>query len=316
MAHRTLVTCALPYANGPVHLGHMVEHVQTDIYVRALRSTGEDVTFLCADDTHGTPIELNARKQGVTPEEFVGRWFAEHQADFADFHVKFDHYSSTNSDENRQFAELIYLRAKEAGFIETRDVEQAYDEKAQRFLPDRFIKGTCPNCGTAEQYGDACEKCGATYGPKELKDPRSVITGEAPVWRKSPHLFFKLSKQLDFLKGVISKPGLHAPGAGHPTGPVLREGPVGLGHQPRRAVLRLRHPRRDEQVLLRLARRPHRLHLDRRAVGQEDRQGQGRARLLGQGCRRAHRPRHRQGHRLLPLPLLAGGARGRAAQAA
>ncbi len=212
MTHRTLVTCALPYANGPIHLGHMVEHIQTDVYVRALRSTGEDVVFLCADDTHGTPIELNAQKEGVTPEAFVERWWTEHTKVFSDFGVSFDHYSSTNSDENRHFAELIYGRAKEKGFIEKRDVEQAFDEKANRFLPDRFIKGTCPNCKTPDQYGDACEKCGATYGPKELIDPKSAITGEPPVWKKSPHLFFQLAKQGDFLKATLLREDFMHPG--------------------------------------------------------------------------------------------------------
>jgi methionyl-tRNA synthetase len=212
VTRRTLVTCALPYANGPIHLGHMVEHIQADIYVRALRSAGEDVVFLCADDTHGTPIELNAQKQGVSPALFVERWWLDHQRDFADFGVVYDHYSSTNSDENRRYAELIYTRAKEAGFIERRDVEQAFDEKAQRFLPDRFIKGGCPNCGADDQYGDACEKCGATYGPRELRDPRSAITGETPVWKSSPHLFFLLSRQRDFLRETMARPGFMHPG--------------------------------------------------------------------------------------------------------
>ena len=207
----TLITCALPYANGPIHLGHMVEHIQTDIYVRFLRSCGEDVVFLCADDTHGTPIELNAQKQGVTPEAFIGQWHVEHQRDFSDFDVKFDTFHSTHSPENRQWAELIYNRLKDAGMIARRDVEQAFDPKANRFLPDRFIRGTCPNCNTADQYGDACEKCGATYGPKELKDPKSVITGEAPVWKSSAHLFFTLSKQEAFLKETLASSAFIAP---------------------------------------------------------------------------------------------------------
>ncbi len=206
MSQRTLVTCALPYANGPIHLGHMVEHIQTDIWVRFLRSCGEEVLFLCADDTHGTPIELNAAKLGMKPEEFVARFHVEHQKDFADFDVKFDYFHSTNSPENKHYAELIYGRLKDAGLIARRDVEQAYDEKAERFLPDRFIRGTCPNCKTPDQYGDACEHCGANYGPKELIEPRSAISGEAPVWKNSLHLFFQLPKMGAYLQELIADP--------------------------------------------------------------------------------------------------------------
>ena len=204
---KTLVTCALPYANGPIHLGHMVEHIQTDIFVRFLRSQGEQVVFLCADDTHGTAIEISAEKQGITPEKFIEQVSIDHQAVFRDFQVSFDLYSSTNSPENRQYAELIYNRAKEAGFIGEKDVEQAFDETANRFLADRFIKGECPNCGTKDQYGDACEKCSATYGPKELKNPYSVLSGKTPVWKTSKHLFFKLPKHEAFLKEQLAKPG-------------------------------------------------------------------------------------------------------------
>ncbi len=207
MPSKTLVTCALPYANGPIHLGHMVEHIQTDIFVRYLRSKGEHVVFLCADDTHGTAIEISAAKQGVTPEQFIAGVSVDHQAVFRDFQVSFDHYSSTNSEENRQYAELIYNRAKDAGFIGTRDVEQAFDETANRFLADRFIKGECPNCGAKDQYGDACEKCNATYGPKELKNPYSVLSGKTPVWKRSKHLFFQLPKREAFLKAQLAKPG-------------------------------------------------------------------------------------------------------------
>ncbi len=212
MSKRTLVTCALPYANGPIHLGHMVEHIQTDIWVRFLRSCGEEVLFLCADDTHGTPIELNAAKAKVTPEEFVARFSVEHQKDFADFDVKFDAYHSTNSAENKHYVELIYGRLKDAGLIGRKDVEQAYDEKAQRFLPDRFIRGTCPNCKTPDQYGDACEKCGANYGPKELIDPKSAISGLPPVWKSSPHLFFQLPKMKEYLQELIADPKFMNPG--------------------------------------------------------------------------------------------------------
>ncbi len=206
MSVSTLVTCALPYANGPIHLGHMVEHIQTDVYVRALRSAGESVAFLCADDTHGTPIELRAQAEGVAPEVVIERWSKEHQRDFKDFDISFDAYGSTNSPDNKRFAELIYGRLKEAGSIERREIEQAYDDKAQRFLPDRFIRGTCPNCNSADQYGDACEKCGATYTPRELKDARSAVSGAPLVWRTSAHLFFKLSAHEAFLKSVLADP--------------------------------------------------------------------------------------------------------------
>jgi methionyl-tRNA synthetase len=212
LSKRTLVTCALPYANGPIHLGHMVEHIQTDIWVRFLRSCGEDVLFLCADDTHGTPVELNAAKQGLTPEEFVARFHVEHQKDFADFDVKFDSFHSTNSPENKHYAELIYGRLKDAGLIDRKDVAQAYDEQAQRFLPDRFILGTCPHCKSPDQYSDACEKCGATYGPKELIDPKSAISGQPPVWKSSVHLFFQLPKMKEYLQDLIRDPKFMNPG--------------------------------------------------------------------------------------------------------
>jgi methionyl-tRNA synthetase len=209
----TIVTCALPYANGAIHLGHMVEHIQTDIFVRYLRSAGEDVAFLCADDTHGSPIELSALKAGVTPEEFVGRWSVEHQRDFKDFQISFDHYGSTNSDENKKYAEMVYLRAKEAGSIARKDIEQPYDEKSNRWLSDRFIRGTCPNCKSPDQYGDACEKCNATYNPKELIDARSSISGEPLQWKPSSHLFFSLGKHEAFLKEAMARPGFMNAGA-------------------------------------------------------------------------------------------------------
>jgi methionyl-tRNA synthetase len=206
-ANKTLVTCALPYANGAIHLGHMVEHIQTDIYVRFLRSMGRTVIFLCADDTHGAPIELSAMKAGVTPEAFVAQWAIEHQQVFADFHISFDHYGSTNSAENKHYAELVYTRAKAAGFIARKEIEQPFDAKAGRWLSDRFIRGTCPNCHSPDQYGDACEKCNATYTPKELTDAKSAISGEPLTWKKSEHLFFQLSKDTDFLRSQIATPG-------------------------------------------------------------------------------------------------------------
>ncbi|QRK07810.1 methionine--tRNA ligase [Archangium violaceum] len=206
MAERILVTSALPYANGPIHLGHMVEYIQTDIYVRFQRSCGKDVVYFCADDTHGTPIELNAAKHGLKPEEFIARFYEAHQADFREFGVQFDYFHSTNSPENKHYAELIYGRLKEHGDIEKRDVEQAYCEVDKRFLPDRFIKGTCPNCKAADQYGDACEKCGKAYAPTDLIEPRCALCNTPPVRRKSPHLFFKLSNHAGFLQETLRKP--------------------------------------------------------------------------------------------------------------
>ncbi|MBX5482583.1 MAG: methionine--tRNA ligase [Myxococcaceae bacterium] len=212
MAERILVTSALPYANGPVHIGHALEYIQTDIWVRYLKSAGRDVIYLCADDTHGTPIELNAAKQGLRPEEFVGRFFEQHQADLGGLDVQFDCFWSTNSDENRRYAELIYGRLKEAGDIARRNVEQTYCETDKRFLPDRFVKGTCPNCKSPDQYGDVCEKCGKTYAPTDLIDPRCVLCGTAPVRKSSEHLFFTLSKHADYLRELISSPEFLNPG--------------------------------------------------------------------------------------------------------
>ena len=168
MPGKTLVTSALPYANGPLHLGHMVEFVQTDVFVRFLRSCGEDVLYVCADDTHGTPIELNAAKQGLKPEEFVARFYESHQRDLREFDIGLDSFWSTNSPENRHYAELVYSRLKEQGDIDRREVEQAYCPTDKRFLPDRFIRGLCPNCNSPDQYGDVCEKCGKTYNPTDL----------------------------------------------------------------------------------------------------------------------------------------------------
>ncbi|MCP3101873.1 methionine--tRNA ligase [Myxococcus sp. K15C18031901] len=212
MAERILVTSALPYANGPIHIGHAVEYIQTDIYVRFLRSCGRDVVYFCADDTHGTPIELNAAKQGLKPEQFIARFQEEHQKDFHDLDVRFDSFHSTNSPENRHYAELIYGRLKEKGDIDRRSIEQTYCEKDKRFLPDRFIKGTCPNCKSPDQYGDVCEKCGKAYSPTDLIDPRCALCGTPPVRKSSDHLFFKLSRHADFLQALLRKPGFLHPG--------------------------------------------------------------------------------------------------------
>jgi methionyl-tRNA synthetase len=195
-----VVTSALPYANGPIHIGHMLEYVQTDIWVRFQKLRGHECIFVCADDAHGTPIMLRAQAEGISPEELIERMHREHLQDFTDFGVAFDNYYSTHSDENRYFAETIYTRLRDAGHIRTRVISQAYDPKAEMFLPDRFIKGDCPNCGTADQYGDNCENCGATYAPTDLKNPVSVVSGETPIEKDSEQYFFKLEDFEEMLK--------------------------------------------------------------------------------------------------------------------
>ncbi len=188
-----LVTSALPYANGPIHLGHLVEYIQTDIWVRFQKSRGHDCVYVCADDAHGTPIMLRASQEGIEPEQLIERIGTEHRADFAGFHVGFDNYHSTHSDENRELAEQVYRAHHAAGHITTRTITQAFDPEKQMFLPDRFIRGECPRCGTPDQYGDNCEACGATYSPTELKNPRSAISGATPVEKESLHYFFRLA---------------------------------------------------------------------------------------------------------------------------
>jgi methionyl-tRNA synthetase len=198
-----LVTSALPYANGSIHLGHLVEYIQTDIWVRFQKMLGHDCTYVCADDAHGTPIMLRAQQEGIEPEQLIERMNAEHQADFSAFHIAFDNYYSTHSDENREFAEQIYTRLREGGHIDRRTISQYYDPEKEMFLPDRFIKGTCPKCGAEDQYGDNCEVCGATYDAGELKNPRSVISGATPVEKESEHYFFKLSDFTGMLHGYF-----------------------------------------------------------------------------------------------------------------
>ncbi|MBN1206027.1 MAG: methionine--tRNA ligase [Myxococcaceae bacterium] len=212
MAEKILVTSALPYANGPIHIGHLVEYIQTDIYVRFLRSCGKDVLYFCADDTHGTPIELNAAKQGLKPEEFVARFYELHKKDFEDFGISVDWFHSTHSPENRHYSEYIYGQLQAKGDIERRDIEQTYCERDKRFLPDRFIRGTCPNCKAPEQYGDACEKCGKAYSPTDLIEPKCALCGTPPVRKHSAHLFFKLSRHEAFLRELLKRPGFLHPG--------------------------------------------------------------------------------------------------------
>lgn len=197
---RILITSALPYANGPIHLGHLVEYIQTDIWARFQRARGNEVYYVCADDAHGTPIMLKARAEGITPEALIERVGQEHREDFAGFLIGFDHYHSTHSEENRYFAETIYTRLRAGGHIAVRTIEQAYDPEARMFLPDRFIKGGCPKCGAPDQYGDSCEVCGATYAPTDLIHPVSAISGATPVLKDSEHYFFQLSDFQDFLR--------------------------------------------------------------------------------------------------------------------
>ncbi|TDB05665.1 methionine--tRNA ligase [Halomonas marinisediminis] len=201
---KILVTSALPYANGAIHLGHLLEYIQTDIWVRFQKSRGQQCHYVCADDAHGTAIMLRAEQEGITPEALIERVSREHQADFATFGVAFDNYHSTHSEENRYFSELIYTRLRDKGHIATRDIEQMYDPVKGLFLADRFIKGTCPSCKSDDQYGDNCEACGATYTPAELIDPVSAISGATPEVRSSTHYFFKLPDFADFMHGWIN----------------------------------------------------------------------------------------------------------------
>jgi methionyl-tRNA synthetase len=192
MSRNILVTSALPYANGSIHLGHLVEYIQTDIWARFQKMRGHNCTYVCADDAHGTAIMLRARQEGITPEELIARVSEEHQQDFAGFHIGFDNYHSTHSEENRFFANTIYERNRDAGNIHSKFITQAYDPIENIFLPDRFIKGECPKCGAPDQYGDNCENCGASYNPADLKNPRSVVSGATPIEKESEHYFFKL----------------------------------------------------------------------------------------------------------------------------
>lgn len=214
MSRTALVTNALPYANGPLHLGHLVGYIQGDIWVRARRMRGDTVHFVCADDTHGTPIMLAAEKAGVTPEAFIAGIQASHERDFAAFGVAFDHYDSTNSAANRELTEQFYQRLDAGGHISRRTVAQFYDPAKGMFLPDRYIKGICPNCGSADQYGDNCEVCGATYAPTDLKEPKSILSGSTPEIRDSEHYFFEVGRfdafLRDWLAGDVALPGVKA----------------------------------------------------------------------------------------------------------
>ncbi|EJK2115437.1 methionine--tRNA ligase [Vibrio navarrensis] len=197
---KLLVTCALPYANGSIHLGHMLEHIQADIWVRYQRLRGNIVNFICADDAHGTPIMLKAQQMGMSPEEMIAAVNVEHQKDFAGFDISFDNYHSTHSDENRELASHIYLQLKKNGFISSRTISQLFDPEKEMFLPDRFVKGTCPKCKSEDQYGDNCDACGETYSPTELINPKSAVSGATPVMKDSEHFFFDLPQFESMLK--------------------------------------------------------------------------------------------------------------------
>ena len=195
-----LVTSALPYANGSIHLGHMLEYIQTDIWVRFQKQSGHQCVYVCADDAHGTAIMLRAESLGITPEALIAEVKAEHMTDFSGFQIGFDHYSSTHSDANKHYSELIYNRVKAAGGIAVRTISQLFDPEKQLFLADRYVKGQCPKCGVDDQYGDNCEACGATYQASELKQPKSTLSGATPVLKDSQHLFFELGQHTDFLR--------------------------------------------------------------------------------------------------------------------
>lgn len=197
---KILVTCALPYANGSIHLGHLLEHIQTDIWVRFQRMRGHETYFVCADDAHGTPIMLKAQELGITPEQMIDGVREEHMADFNDFLISFDNYHSTHSDENRAFASEIYNKLNENGYIKTRTISQLYDPEKGMFLPDRFVKGMCPKCKSEDENGDSCDNCGATYSPTEVINPRSVVSGATPVLKDSEHYFFDLPSFEKMLK--------------------------------------------------------------------------------------------------------------------
>ena len=208
-ARRILVSSALPYANGSIHLGHMVEYVYSDIWARFQKLRGHECTYVCASDAHGTPIMIKAREEGITPEELIERVSKEQQRDLEAFGIAFDNFHSTHSEENEQLVGRMYLALRGAGHVYTKTIEQAYDEKEKMFLPDRFVRGTCPRCGSEDQYGDACEVCGATYSPNDLVNPVSVLSGTTPLWKESEHYFFRLSEFGERLRAWMKTAALH-----------------------------------------------------------------------------------------------------------
>ena len=197
---RIVVTSALPYANGSIHLGHLVEYIQTDIWARSQKMSGNECVYICADDSHGTPIMLKAKELGITPEELIEKTYDEHVKDFKDFQIEFDNFHTTHSDENKEISQKIYQSLRDKGNVVSKEIEQFYDNEAKMFLPDRFIKGECPKCGAKDQYGDSCEECGATYSPTDVKNPISTVSNTTPVTKKTEHVFFQLSSYESFLK--------------------------------------------------------------------------------------------------------------------
>ncbi len=197
---RIVVTSALPYANGSIHLGHLVEYIQTDIWVRSQKMAKNECVYICADDSHGTPIMLKAKELGITPEELIKTTYDDHVKDFKDFQIEFDNFHTTHSDENKEISQKIYQSLKDKGDVVSKEIEQFYDKEANMFLPDRFIKGECPKCGAKDQYGDSCEECGATYSPTDVKNPISTVSNTTPVTKKTEHVFFQLSSYESFLK--------------------------------------------------------------------------------------------------------------------
>ena len=197
---KKVITCALPYANGKLHIGHMIEHIQGDIFARFHKLIGEEVLFIGGADMHGTPIEVNAKKAGVKPLDFAQKFKDEHFKNFKSYLIEYDNYYSTHSDENKEFVHFFYKTLQEKGYIKIKEIEQMYDEKAQRFLPDRYVKGTCPKCQAEDQYGDICEKCGSTYNPPDLIEPYSTITNTKPILKLTKHYFVELSKFSDKLR--------------------------------------------------------------------------------------------------------------------
>lgn len=200
---RIVVTSALPYANGDIHLGHLVEYIQTDFWVRFQKLCGNECVYICADDTHGTPIMIRARKEGITPEQLIARSREQHLRDFTDFQIAFDNYYTTNSEENKELSNQIYLAAEKRGYITKKTTPQLYCEHCKMFLPDRFVKGICPKCGAENQYGDSCDKCGSTYGAEELGNPKCTTCGGTPIVKDSEHLYFELEPQHEYLEKWI-----------------------------------------------------------------------------------------------------------------
>ncbi|OFZ29718.1 MAG: methionine--tRNA ligase [Bdellovibrionales bacterium RIFCSPHIGHO2_01_FULL_40_29] len=205
MKRQILMTCALPYANGPIHLGHMLEHIEADVFSRFQKMRGHECIFICADDTHGTPIMIKAREQGITPEALIAQSFQDHTADFKDFSIGFDHYGSTNSEENKKLCELFYERMKAKNHIHKKPIQQLYCEHDKMFLPDRFVKGTCPKCKSPDQYGDSCDVCSATYTPEDLIDAGCSLCGTKPIKKASDHIFFRLNHFKSYLAEWLPK---------------------------------------------------------------------------------------------------------------